>query len=99
MATDRETWHYLVVSIVDDNTNAEYTIDPFSNDYCNTNELNDIHPSDLQGFFLELILNTLGIYSLGICLVAILNYAVIPFLFLDDGKGFRIVQNGSRQKT
>jgi len=24
---------------------------------------------------------------------------VIPFLFLDDGKGFRIVQNGSRQKT
>jgi len=23
----------------------------------------------------------------------------IPFLFLDDGKGFRIVQNGSRQKT
>jgi len=25
--------------------------------------------------------------------------SVIPFLFLDDGKGFRIVQNGSRQKT
>jgi len=24
---------------------------------------------------------------------------LIPFLFLDDGKGFRIVQNGSRQKT
>jgi len=23
----------------------------------------------------------------------------IPFVFLDDGKGFRIVQNGSRQKT
>jgi len=26
-------------------------------------------------------------------------YGVKPFLFLDDGKGFRIVQNGSRQKT
>jgi len=23
---------------------------------------------------------------------------IIPFLFLDDGKGFRIVQNGSRQE-
>gem|GEM_PF-3018205 len=23
---------------------------------------------------------------------------LIPFLFLDDGKGFRIVQNGSRQE-
>jgi len=27
------------------------------------------------------------------------SYQLIPFLFLDDGKGFRIVQNGSRQKT
>jgi len=26
-------------------------------------------------------------------------WPLIPILFLDDGKGFRIVQNGSRQKT
>jgi len=27
------------------------------------------------------------------------KHYIIPILFLDDGKGFRIVQNVSRQKT
>jgi len=38
--------------------------------------------------FIPLLLRTIPKHSI-----------LIPFLFLDDGNGFRIVQNGSRQKT
>jgi len=33
-----------------------------------------------------------------ICIAIAPIFLVIPFLFLDGGKGYRIVQNGSRQE-